>query len=241
MAMRPYRRRRILIDRFQYRLLVINLLYFCTILLIFATALFLPLILELHSDSILKQAEAASEFLSLHARVWPALFLVFVLLAFHSIFVSHRIVGPLYRFRTTFQAVAGGDLSVRATLRKHDYLEKESESVNQMIASLQAKVQDIEGPSQEVQARVLALERAIECGAVADMHQSIKELRVHVERLQGAINQFRLAPQEPHEEDDIAIPVASTSTPEDSGPAEDGTGHEPVGHRTDQHTSIKQP
>ncbi len=110
-----------------------------------------------------------------------------------------------------------------------------------MIASLQAKVQDIEGPSQEVQALVGALERAIERGSVEDMHQSIKELRVHVERLQGAINQFRLAPQEPHEEDDIAIPVASTSTPEDSGPAEDGTGPEPVGHRSDQHTSIKQP
>ena len=218
MATRPYRRQRILIDRFQYRLLVINLLYFCTILLIFATALFLPLILELHSDSILKQAEAASEFLSLHARVWPALFLVFVLLAFHSIFVSHRIVGPLYRFRTTFQAVAAGDLSVRAILRKHDYLDSELESVNQMIASLQAKVQDIEAPSQEVQALVAVLERAIERGAVEDMHQSIKELRVHVERLQGALNHFRLAPQKPHEEDDIAIPVASTSTPEDTAP-----------------------
>ena len=238
MATRPYRRQRILIDRFQYRLLVINLLYFCTILLIFATALFLPLILELHSDSILKQAEAASQFLSLHARVWPALFLVFVLLAFHSIFVSHRIVGPLYRFRTTFQAVAAGDLSVRATLRKHDYLEKESESVNQMIASLQAKVQDIEAPSQDVQALVGVLERAIERGAVEDMHQSIKELRVHVERLQGAINQFRLAPQETQGGNEGASPVALSSTPEDSGPAEDGTGPEPVGHRTDKCTSI---
>ncbi len=241
MATRPYRRQRILIDRFQYRLLVINLLYFCTILLIFATALFLPLILELHSDSILKQAEAASEFLSLHARVWPALFLVFVLLAFHSIFVSHRIVGPLYRFRTTFQAVAGGDLSVRATLRKHDYLEKESESVNQMIASLQAKVQDIEAPSQEVRTLVAVLERALDRGAPEDITQTLAGLRVQVERLQGAMAQFRLAPQGPHEEDDIAISVASTSTTEDLGPAEDGTGPEPVGHRTDQHTSIKQP
>ncbi len=240
MAMRPYKRQRILIDRFQYRLLVINLLYFFTILLVFATALFLPLILELHSDSILKQTEAASEFLSLHARVWPAIFVVFVLLAIHSIFVSHRIVGPLYRFRTTFQAVAGGDLSVRATLRKHDYLEKESESVNQMIASLQAKVQNIEAPSQEVRTLVAVLERALDRGAPEDITQTLAGLRVQVERLQGAMAQFRLAPQGPHEEDDIAISVASTSTTEDLGPAEDGTGPEPVGHRTDQHTSIKQ-
>ncbi len=218
MAMRPYRRRRILIDRFQYRLLVINLLYFCTILLIFATALFLPLILELHSDSILQQAEAASQFLSLHARVWPALFLVFVLLAFHSLFVSHRIVGPLYRFRTTFQAVAAGDLSVRAILRKHDYLGSELESVNQMIASLQAKVHDIEAPSQEVRTLVGVLERALDRGAPEDITQTLAGLRVQVERLQGAMAQFRLAPEKTNGEDEGATPVTPPATPEDAAP-----------------------
>ena len=218
MAMRPYRRRRILIDRFQYRLLVINLLYFCTILLIFATALFLPLILELHSDSILQQAEAASQFLSLHARVWPALFLVFVLLAFHSLFVSHRIVGPLYRFRTTFQAVAAGDLSVRAILRKHDYLGSELESVNQMIASLQAKVHDIEAPSQEVRTLVGVLERALDRGAPEDITQALAGLRVQVERLQGAMAQFRLAPEKTNGEDEGATPVTPPATPEDAAP-----------------------
>ncbi len=218
MATRPYRRRRILIDHFQYRLLVINLLYFCTILLIFATALFLPLILELHSDSILKQAEAASQFLSLHARVWPALFLVFVLLAFHSIFVSHRIVGPLYRFRTIFLAVAAGDLSVRAILRKHDYLEKESESVNQMIASLQAKVHDIEAPSQKVRTLVGVLERALDRGAPEDITQTLAGLRVQVERLQGAMAQFRLAPEKTDGEDEGATPVTPPATPEDAAP-----------------------
>ena len=218
MATRPYRRQRILIDRFQYRLLVINLLYFCTILLIFATALFLPLILELHSDSILKQAEAASQFLSLHARVWPALFLVFVLLAFHSIFVSHRIVGPLYRFRTTFQAVAAGDLSVRAILRKHDYLGSELESVNQMIASLQAKVHDIEAPSQEVRTLVGVLERALDRGAPEDITQTLAGLRVQVERLQGAMAQFRLAPEKTDGEDEGATPVTPPATPEDAAP-----------------------
>ncbi|MGH7274407.1 MAG: hypothetical protein ACREIQ_08125, partial [Nitrospiria bacterium] len=83
------KRRRILIESIQYRLLVINLTYFVTILLIFAGALFLPLILQLQSGSlsVLEQGEVAGQFLALHARVWPAMSVVFVLLALHSVLV----------------------------------------------------------------------------------------------------------------------------------------------------------
>ncbi len=220
MATRPYRRRRILIDRFQYRLLVINLLYFCTILLIFATALFLPLILQLNNEtvSIIEQAEVASQFLSLHARVWPAIFVVFLLLATHSIFVSHRIVGPLYRFRRIFRTVAQGDLTVRANLRKHDYLGKESDVLNEMIGNLQSRVKGMKEHYEDVRARMIALERAIASGSVEDMNTNIEGLRGQVERLQGAINQFRLAPEETQGEDELATPGGSTSTQEGSAP-----------------------
>ena len=87
MGAQTYKRRRILLESFQYRLLVINLIYFVTILLIFAGALFLPLILQLRSGSlsVIEQGEVAGLFLSLHARVWPAMFVVFVLLALHSV------------------------------------------------------------------------------------------------------------------------------------------------------------
>ena len=141
-----------------------------------------------------------------------------MLLAFHSLFVSHRIVGPLYRFRTTFQAVAAGDLSVRAILRKHDYLGSELESVNQMIASLQAKVHDIEAPSQEVRTLVGVLERALDRGAPEDITQALAGRRVQVERLQGAMAQFRLAPEKTNGEDEGATPVTPPATPEDAAP-----------------------
>ncbi len=220
MATRPQKRTRILIDRFQYRLLLINILYSIAILLIFAAALFLPLILQLNNEtiSIIEQADAASQFLSLHARVWPAIFVVFVLLATHSIFVSHRLVGPLYRFRRIFRTVVQGDLTVRANLRKHDYLGKESDVLNEMIGNLQSRVKGMKEHYEEVRARMIALERAIASGSVEGMNTNIEGLRGQVERLQGALNHFRLAPQEPHGEDDIATPVASTSAPDDDAP-----------------------
>ena len=197
MTTRPYKRRRILIESYQYRLLFINLLYFCIILLIFAAALFLPLILKLRSGSasVIEQGELAGQFLALHARVWPAMLVVFVLLALHSTFVSHRIAGPLYRFRKVFGAVARGDLSVRANLRKDDYLGKESESLNEMIASLRAKIASIQSHHIETQTVLAALKQSIDQGSIEDMHRRLEELHVQMEELEVSIRQFQTHPE----------------------------------------------
>ncbi len=214
------KRTRILIARFQVQLLLINILYSIAILLIFAAALFLPLILQLNNEtiSIIEQAEAASQFLSLHARVWPAIFVIFVLLAIHSLFVSHRIVGPLYRFRRIFRTVAQGDLTVRANLRKHDYLENESDVLNEMIGSLQTQVKGMKEHYEEVRAQVIALERAIASGSVEGMNTNIEGLRGQVERFKVVMDQFRIDPDETRGEDELATPGGSTSTREGSAP-----------------------
>lgn len=197
MGTRPYKRRRILIEDYQYRLLFINLLYFCIILLIFAGVLFLPLILKLRSGSasVIEQGELAGQFLALHARVWPAMFVIFVLLTLHSVFVSHRIAGPLYRFRKVFGAVASGDLSVRAKLRKGDYLGKESDSLNEMIASLRAKIESIQSYHGDTQTVLTALQQSMERGSIEDMQRQLEELHVQMEELKASIRQFRTHPE----------------------------------------------
>ena len=213
-----FKRRRILIESLQYRLLAIHLIYFVTILLIFAGALFLPLILQLQSGSlsVLEQGEVAGQFLALHARVWPAMLVVLVLLALHSVLVSHRIAGPLYRFRSIFKAIAEGDLSVRANLRKTDYLGKESDSLNEMIAGLRTKLAGIQKQSEEVRAAILALKPSIERGSVNEMHQRITDIQVQTERLEESIGHFRLHPDQEREEDQSVPAVVSSATPEDS-------------------------
>jgi len=197
MAKRPYKRRQILVDRFQYQLVLINLLYILAILLIFSAALFVPLIIQLESSTPLSEQEVvASQFLSLHARVWPALLIAFLLLAIHSIFVSHRIAGPLIRFRNTFKAVAAGDLSMRVTIRKHDYLGHDADILNEMIAGLRTRITDIEKHYEEVCRVVMVLERTIESGSVEDMNQNIDALRVQMDRLGASMEQFQIGPDE---------------------------------------------
>ncbi len=215
MATRPYKRRRILIESYQYRLLFINLLYFCIILLIFAAALFLPLILKLSSGStsIIEQGELAGQFLALHARVWPAMFVIFVLLALHSILVSHRIAGPLYRFRKVFGAVASGDLSARATLRKGDYLGKESDSLNEMIDSLRAKIESIQSHHVETQTVLTTLKQSIEQGSIDDMQRQLEELHVQMEELKASIRQFRTHPEAKDEDADLTVKGPEEANP----------------------------
>ncbi len=220
MATQPHKRRRILIDPFQYRLLLINILYFSVILLVFLGALFLPLIFQLDSETLtmMEQGELASEFLSLHARVWPAIFVAFVFLAIHSVFVSHRIAGPLFRFRSTFKAVADGDLSVRANLRKRDYLGKESQVLNEMIASLQARIKGLEDHYTEMWAVARALQESIESGSPEDMKQNAEHLRIQMEQFKMSVERFRTEPDQKGGEYGHATPVAPPSPSEDSAP-----------------------
>jgi methyl-accepting chemotaxis protein len=212
------KRRRILIESFQYRLLAIHLVYFATILLIFAGTLFLPIILELRSGtlSVIEQGEVAGLFLSLHARVWPAMLVVFALLTLHSVLVSHRIAGPLYRFRTVFKAVTQGDLSVRANLRKTDYLEKESDSLNEMIMSLRTRLTEIKKHSEEVEAGIVGLREMVERGSVKEARQQIADLQAQTERLKESIAHFRLHPDQERGEDPSKPTVVPAAASEES-------------------------
>jgi methyl-accepting chemotaxis protein len=218
MGAQTHRRRRILLESFQYRLLAINLTYFVTILLIFAGALFLPLILQLRSGSlsVIEQGEVAGLFLSLHARVWPAMLVVFILLALHSILVSHRIAGPLYRFRSIFKAVAEGDLSIRANLRKTDYLGKESDSLNEMILNLRTKLVGIQKHSEALEATLVGLKESVERGSVKGMHRHIVDLQAQAECLETSIRHFRLHPDQDRGERQLVPAVVSTATSEES-------------------------
>ena len=186
------RRRRLLVDDLQYRLLAVNLLYVVTVLLIFAAALFLPLMLELGSEatSFAEKQEAASQFLSLHTRVWPALLAVFLLLAVHSLVVSHRVAGPLYGFRRVLRAVGDGKLTVRAKIRKNDYLAEEADSINDMIAAVQEKIARIQEDFGQVRAGFDGLKRAVAGDAVGVVQEPFHRLQAQMKQVQAGLDQF---------------------------------------------------
>lgn len=178
---RLFRRRRFINDRLQFKLLAVNLGYLTAIIFFFLAAVFAPLIVTLYTDpSAEVAAQAGTEFLSLHEGIWPAIPLALVLIAIHSILISHRIAGPLFRFRKVFASVRGGDLSVRAGVRKNDYLGRDADAINEMIDGLVAGLAGVDHALARLQQDVARLRAAPMGGALDDVGRSLDELETRV-------------------------------------------------------------
>lgn len=187
-----FKRRRYLLSTFQYQLIAVNVVYFVSIILVFAAVLFVPVMLELDAASYSPAAAlAADQFLSLHSRVWPAAAVLFLLLVVHSVVVSHRIAGPLYRFRGYFKAVAGGNLADRVTIRKHDYLQEEADAINAMTGSLRERLANLKARYDELRRALNELTEAAGNGSGPEISRSLKLLQAQVERFEADIHQFR--------------------------------------------------
>ncbi len=188
------RRRRFYVDGFQVRLLVLNCIYFLTILLVLTITSFGPVAQRLADESISSaaRAEMANLFLTLHSRYWFVALAVFVLLGVHSLYVSHRIAGPLYRFRKTFEEVAGGNLSIKLRIRKHDYLRRDESSINEMIASLRTRVGNVRKHQKDVSARVTTLKSSMTSLELPEAASCLEELEKSARELESRLMEFQL-------------------------------------------------
>jgi methyl-accepting chemotaxis protein len=190
--MRSVRRKKYVIDkRLQYRLLGYNAIYFFITVVALSLALFLPLILEISDPSLSprQQAEVAGKILYLHSYLWPALLLILVILGFHSVLMSNKIAGPLYRFRATLQRIIEGDISEPFRIRKADLLISEQTKIDEMISMLQSRI----GRIQEEQAAMGAL-----LGQIRDMELSAEakaafgQIEEHYERMKKEVGTFKI-------------------------------------------------
>ena len=69
-----------------------------------------------------------------------AILAVIVLACLRSVFVSHKIVGPMYRLKQIMGAVGEGDLTHRVRFRTRDRLKDVGEACDQMITRLRKRV-----------------------------------------------------------------------------------------------------
>ncbi|MBX3236414.1 MAG: methyl-accepting chemotaxis protein [Nitrospiraceae bacterium] len=208
---RPRVRRYFLWNTFQPRFVTVSCCYQVILIAAIAAALFVPLMLQL--DRIpLSSEEAkvvADQFLLLHSRFWPAVLVASILLVLHGIFFSHRIAGPLYRFREIFRRVAAGDLTVRTSIRKGDYLQTEAACLGVMVAALREKIESLEANHAEIKPHLERLKQAAERGAMCEVEQETERLRVTVDRFSHSMESFRTKadPDEHHQPQ--PLPTAS--------------------------------
>jgi methyl-accepting chemotaxis protein len=192
MAKPHNRRKRVLIDELQYRMLVVNIVYFFVILMIFLTTLFAPLVVHLLSDSgsFAARERAAQQVLLLDQTIWLPLLLTFFCLGAHSVIVSRRIVGPLHQLPRVLGAVRDGDLSVRVKLREKDYPLKEEKVINEMIQDLCGRIHDAGQQADEVRERLAWLRTSIATGSRGEVLDQIRTLETEADSLRTALAQF---------------------------------------------------
>lgn len=185
------RRRTYIVDKkLQYRLLGYNAIYFFITLAALSLALFTPLIFEISDPSLSprQQAEVAGKILYLHSYLWPALFLVLLILGFHSVLVTNKIAGPLCRFRATFQKIIEGDISETVKIRKGDLLINEQTKIEAMVSTLQSKISQIQA-EEAAMGELLAQLRGQELSA--QQKAILTQLDEHRERLKKEADFFK--------------------------------------------------
>jgi hypothetical protein len=135
-------RRRTILIRPAYQIRVAATVLFSVLLysLLFGVLIFYPLHQEfVASASLEQQARIARVALDLHARLWPSVLVIAVLVAVQSFFVTHRIVGPAFHVGRVLHALAAGDVHARARLRRWDRLKELEAATNALGDALASR------------------------------------------------------------------------------------------------------
>ena len=110
----------------------------------------------------------------------------------HSIFTSHRIVGPLYRFRVVFEAIKEGNLVPWIGLRRRDFLVKEAEELSEMVTSLRDRVRRLSTAHGEAVRESIGIERALRTDSIHEARAHLVELERTLARQQQELDAFRI-------------------------------------------------
>ncbi len=144
----PQWRRRFYVHKIQRTYAIwLGLFMFFSALLVFGLVFFIPFILpaiKLVSPlPLAERAIAANQFLILAQTVWPALALMIPASAVFSIYLTHRLAGPLFRFEQTARELIQGNLALRIRLRKGDELHDLAGLLNEVLDTLERAFREI--------------------------------------------------------------------------------------------------
>ena len=115
------------------------------LLLVLSAAVLIPLFHRFdHAASLDELRSVTQQILDLHMRLWPVVFVSLVSVFLSSWLLYRRMVAPLVRFVRVFEGVREGKVPEPITLRATDYLRREAEALNAMLAALRTREAELE-------------------------------------------------------------------------------------------------
>ncbi len=111
-----------------------------------------------------------------------------------SLFLSHRIAGPVFRLEKTLEEMAKGNLSLRITLRRKDELKELATSMNGLMSSLSERIRDVRGRADTVEAEVLKIAERVknETAGSGEIGEIASGAVRSIEDLKKALSFFKL-------------------------------------------------
>ncbi len=182
------RRRKFLVDKkvqVKYATFIVVLLFVYTLVLL--SVIFAPHAMVLFSDTPPpEQAAAAEVVLLLNSYIWPWVILLMILCGVYSIFITHKIAGPVFVFNRMTKAIGRGDFSLRANLRDGDDLLDLAENLNQMADSLEMDMKEIEAEHKKIAACCTGMEALLQSGETKE--EDVRELFETINLASGRLN-----------------------------------------------------
>ena len=160
---RFFRRRKYIVDReLQFGLIRAHLILFGTSLGFLAVGIFAPLVTQLNGPALPEEQmlTAATMMLYMHERMWLLFALISVFLLLGLLRLSHKIAGPLYRFRRVVSEAKAGVPPGDIRLRRGDFLHLEAKLLSELIADMTAQADMLRKTGTDVQdlrARILTM------------------------------------------------------------------------------------
>jgi len=192
---RFFKRRKFFVNRkLQLTLIIISFSYVILFCAVMGVCLFIPLMMEMDkADTGSYQAfVAAKQILYLNEKFWPALLFTFLAIGCHSIFISHKIAGPLYRFNLIFKSIKEGIVPTPIRLRTGDYLYTEMEDINQMLERLRDKLTELQEAQAHLNRSIIKCKDTVSHSSMNELIKKMEDLNEQGKKLEEKLGYFKV-------------------------------------------------
>jgi methyl-accepting chemotaxis protein len=181
---------------FQTKYILLTIFLLLTYTFAFIIIIFSPYMLTLYLDfySLSEKAEAARTLLLLHSTVWPGIGGIILLFGAVSIFITHKIAGPLYHLKKSISEITEGNLDVKVKLRKRDDLKDLAEQVNMLVDTFRTFVTTVRVDYDLLSDYILEIEREIKAKVLTEEsgRKIIKKVQDSRKNIEEALDKFKI-------------------------------------------------
>ena len=182
--------------KFQTKYILLTIFLLLTYTFAFIIIIFSPYILTLSLDfySLSEKAEAARTLLLLHSKVWPGIGGIILLFGALSIFITHKIAGPLYRLKKALSLITEGNLDAKVKLRKGDDLKDLAEHFNMLAEELRTFVNTVRVDYDLLSEYILELEREIDAKMLTEEsgRALIHKVEANRKNIEAVLEKFKI-------------------------------------------------